>query len=72
LPAVVPVIVMEQLPFVRVQVIELNVTEPVPDWDQVTVPVGENPFTVALHLITFEEPATIEDGLHETLVVEVS
>jgi len=40
-PAVFPVIVMKQLPFAREHVVELSVTAPVPDWDHVTVPMGE-------------------------------
>jgi len=40
-PAVVPVIVTEHFPFVRVHVAELRETDPVPLWDQLAVPVGE-------------------------------
>jgi hypothetical protein len=46
LPAVVPVIVTEHIArlgffkLVRVHVVEARETEPVPLWDQLTVPVG--------------------------------
>ena len=40
-PFAVPVRVIEQAPLARVQVFELNATDPAPDCDHVTVPVGE-------------------------------
>jgi hypothetical protein len=60
-PALFPVIVTVQVPLERVQLLtETNLTEPAPPftWDQVTTPVGEYPVTLAVHLTTFEEPAT--------------
>ena len=60
---------IEQLPSVSVQVFELNVTEPAPDWDQVMVPVGEYPVTFAVHFVVFDESVTKEEDLQVTEVV---
>lgn len=40
-PLIDPVIVIEHVPCERVHVVELKVTEPVPVWDQLTVPEGK-------------------------------
>ena len=64
-----PVKATEQLPDERVQVVGLNRTEPTPLWDQVTVPVGEEPVTFALHVMIVDEPATADFGVQETVVV---
>ena len=62
-----PFIVTEQLPFKRIQTAELRETDPAPEGDQVTAPVGELPFTVALHAVT--EPEITEAGLQDTVRV---
>ena len=50
----------------------LNWTEPVliVVWDMVTVPVGAYPLTLAVQVMTVEELATADRGLHETVVFE--
>jgi hypothetical protein len=62
-----PVTVTEQLPPDREQEEAENVTLPEPLSDQLTVPVGLEPTTVAVHVltepnVTFEEPAVTLDG----------
>ena len=60
----------EHAPAERAHVAVEKVTEPVPPWLQVTVPVGEKPETVAVHL----EVASTgkEDVVHETAVAVVA
>jgi hypothetical protein len=70
LPAVIPFNATEQTPFARVHDAELRVTEPVPLWDQVTVPVVEYPATLALHVMNLLEPAARELGVQETVVFD--
>ena len=60
------VIVTEHVPCERVHVAEPNETEPLPLWDQLTVPVGEYPVTVAVQVIVVEEPAAADFGAQET------
>jgi hypothetical protein len=52
LPALAPVTVREHEPDTRVHVeAEEKVTVPVPDCVKDTVPVGENPVIVAVHVV---------------------
>jgi hypothetical protein len=77
LPGWVPVISTEQLLLEllmeeRVQVEDEIETMPLVDVVQVTVPVGECPFTMALQVMVLDEAAGTLAGLQETEVVEVS
>jgi hypothetical protein len=59
-------IVTEHAPWERVHVCESKVTLPLPDWDQLTVPVDEL-VAVAVQMIYFDEPATLIFGVQETV-----
>ena len=64
-PSAAPVAVTEQLPEERLQVEDENVADPEPAvWLHVTVPVGEEPVTVAVQVLG--EPTAIELGEQET------
>ena len=68
-----PVIVTEHiacvwLTLVRGHVVGLRETEPVPLWDQLTVPAGEEPITLAVQVMVVDEPATADLGVQETVV----
>jgi hypothetical protein len=54
-----------------VQVVATKETDPAPLCDQVTLPVGEYPVTVALQLTTFDEPTITYFGLQEIVVFVV-
>ena len=69
LPAVEPVAVTEQLPDVSVQGDPENVTLPEPLCDQLTVPVGLEPVTVAVQVLP--EPTATLDGQFTVVVVAV-
>ena len=68
LPAFAPVNVREHEPDARVHLAGLGITLPIPDCESVTVPVGDNPITVAVHVV--DEPAGTEDGEQLTKVDE--
>jgi len=53
-PGLVAVIATEQLPDERVQVVDVKVTKPVPLWENVILPVGKYPATVALQETGFD------------------
>jgi hypothetical protein len=71
LPAVTTVIVTEHSPLVRAHVVDAKNTEPVPIWDQLTVPVipkqirqmTQSGSTVQVMIV--DEPATADLGLQE-------
>ena len=69
-PLVEAVIVMEHVPWDRAHVVEAKETEPVPLWDQLTVPVGTYPVTLALQVMLFDEATGTLAGLQETVVFE--
>jgi hypothetical protein len=64
---------MEQLPLLSVQQEHLNVgtneTDPVPLCDQVTLPVGKYPVTLAVQMMVVEEPTRMELGLQDTVLL---
>jgi hypothetical protein len=69
LPALVAVTVTWQLPDNRLQVGEENVTRPAPDTlPQVTVPVGEYPLTVAVHVTGTPMLSDVEEHVIVTVV----
>ncbi len=70
-PPVDPVIVTEHVPSDRKQNESMKETDPVLLFDQVTMPVGAYPFTLAVQVMTVEEPATTDLGVQETVVFEV-
>lgn len=41
-----------------------------PVWDQVTLPVGEYPITLAVQMMIVDEPAAADFGAQETVVFE--
>ena len=71
-PGFSPVIVKEQLPAESAHVVEMNETEPVPLWDQLTLPVGACPDTVTLQATSVDEAAGTLDGVQETMVFDGS
>ena len=69
-PAEPAVTVTEHCPAVRVQETDVKLTVPLPDWVQLTAPVGAYPLTTAVHV---ELPAGAVLGLyHWRTVVAVS
>jgi hypothetical protein len=64
-----PVIVTEHVRSERVHVVETKETEPAPLWDQATVPVGPYPVTLAVQVMTADEPVTADFGVQETAVL---
>jgi hypothetical protein len=63
--------VTEQLPAVILQVVEVKTTEPEPLCDQLNLPAGEYPVTVALQVTFVDEEGTLR-GLQDTTVLEVA
>ena len=64
-PGLEPFSVTVQLPVERMHFVVVNETDPVPSFDQTTLPVGVEPapLTVALHLVA--EPTTREAELQD-------
>jgi hypothetical protein len=60
--------VTEHCPVIRVQESDVKRTVPLPDWVQLTTPVGTYPFTTAVHVKRAPEAAERELGLQDTLV----
>lgn len=71
LPAFTALMVTKHRPWPRLQTSVVKETDPVPPTcDHATVPVGKYPLTTAVHLITCDEPANVDAGLHDTAVLD--
>jgi hypothetical protein len=67
-PAEPAVTVTEHCPAVRVQETDVKLTVPLPDWVQLTAPVGAYPLTTAVHVELPAGAAERERSVQDTFV----